>query len=163
MIAKEHALELKVDEQSLTQIEHFVDHLCDKLMINDAYFGNILMSLNEFFSLLIELETEKTVNITYTTDYQRLTVLFEPIGSDIIEALESEVDLTNVIDSEINKRIFILNKLVDKLVKGDDDSVSLVFDISALHSLVYDDRKQKLKAFYRTKEKKTIADSNDAL
>lgn len=161
MIAKEQALELQVEDQSLTQIEHFVDHLCDKLMINDAYFGNILMSLNEFFSLLIDLNSQKTVKITYQTDYQRLAVKFQPIDEDIMVALDSEVDLTNVVDSEINKRIFILNKLVDNLVKDEDNSVSLVFDISALHSIVYDDRKNKLQAFYRKKEKKTIADSND--
>ena len=161
MVAKEQALELQIEDQSLTQIEHFVDHLCDKLMINDAYFGNILMSLNEFFSLLIDLNTQKTVKISYVTDYQRLTVKFYPIDHTIVEALDSEVDLTNVVDSEINKRIFILNKLVDSIIKGEDGVVSLVFDISALHSVVYDDRKKKLQAFYRKKEKKTIADKND--
>lgn len=161
MVAKEQALELQIEDQSLTQIEHFVDHLCDKLMINDAYFGNILMSLNEFFSLLIDLQTQKNVRISYITDYQRLTVKFQPIDKEIVEALESEVDLTNVVDSEVNKRIFILNKLADNIIISDDSSVSLVFDISALHSIVYDDRKKKLQAFYRKKEKKTIADNND--
>jgi len=146
MVAKEQALELQIEDQSLTQIEHFVDHLCDKLMINDAYFGNILMS---------------NVRISYITDYQRLTVKFQPIDKETVEALESEVDLTNVVDSEVNKRIFILNKLADNIIISDDSSVSLVFDISALHSIVYDDRKKKLQAFYRKKEKKTIADNND--
>lgn len=161
MVAKEHALELHVDDQSLTQIEHFVDHLCDQLMINDAYFGNILMSLTEFFSLVVDFQKNATVKISYITDYQRLTIKFEPIDNEIIDALSSEVDLTNVVDSELNKRVFILNKLVDNIINDEGNSVSLVFDISALHSIVYDDRKKKLHAFYRKKEKKTLADNND--
>lgn len=161
MVAKENALELHVDDQSLTQIEHFVDHLCDQLMINDAYFGNILMSLTEFFSLIVDFQKKNTIKISYETDYQRLTIKFEPVDSIIIEALNSDVDLTNVVDSEINKRIFILNKLVDKFLIDDSNSVSLEFDISALHSIVYDDRKKKLQSFYREKERKKVADNND--
>ncbi len=161
MVAKEHALELHVDDQSLTQIEHFVDHLCDQLMINDAYFGNILMSLTEFFSLIVDFQKKDTIKISYETDYQRLTIKFEPVDSIIIDALNSDVDLTNVVDSEINKRIFILNKLVDNFLMDESNSVSLEFDISALHSIVYDDRKKKLQAFYREKERKKVADKND--
>jgi hypothetical protein len=78
-----------------------------------------------------------------------------------MEALNSEVDLANVVDSEINKRIFILNKLVDNFVMDENSTVALEFDISALHSVVYDDRKNKLQAFYRKKEKKKVADNND--
>jgi len=161
MVAKEQALELHVDDQSLTQIEHFVDHLCDQLMINDAYFGNILMSLTEFFSLIVDFQKKETINISYITDYQKLTIKFDPVDSIITDALNSEVDLTNVVDSEINKRIFILNKLVDNFVMDENNTVSLEFDISALHSVVYDDRKKKLQAFYRKKEKKKVADNND--
>lgn len=161
MVSKEQVLELHVDEQSLTQIEHFVDYLCDTLMINDAYFGNILMSLTEFFSLIVDFQKDQTIEISYNTDYQRLNVNFHPIIPEIIDALNSEVDLTNVVDSEINKRIFILNKLVDNIMQGENDTVSLIFDISALHSMVYDDRKNKLQAFYRKKEKKAVADKND--
>ena len=161
MVAKEHALELHVDDQSLTQIEHFVDHLCDQLMINDAYFGNILMSLSEFFSLIVDFQKKDTIKISYETDYQRLTIKFEPVDSIIIEALNSDVDLTNVVVSEINKRIFILNKLVDNFLMDESNVVSMEFDISALHSIVYDDRKRKLQAFYREKERKKVADNND--
>jgi len=161
MVAKDQALELQVDEQSLIQIEHFVDHLCDILKINDAYFGNILMSMTEFFSLLVELNRQKTINISYTTDYQRLTIGFRPVDEKTIDALKTDVDLTNVIDSELNKRIFILNKLVDNIITDERDTVSLIFDISALHSLVYDDRKNKLQAFYRKKEKKKVTGAHD--
>jgi hypothetical protein len=161
MVAKDQALELQVDEQSLIQIEHFVDHLCDILKINDAYFGNILMSMTEFFSLLVELNRQKTVNISYSTDYQRLTIGFRPVDDKTIDALKTDVDLTNVIDSELNKRIFILNKLVDNIITDESETVSLIFDISALHSLVYDDRKHKLQAFYRKKEKKKVTGTHD--
>jgi len=161
MVAKDQALELQLEEQSLTQIEHFVDHLCDLLKINDAYFGNILMSLTEFFSLLVDIGSQKTINITYKTDYQQLTIYFSPINENAIDTLKSEVDLTNVIDSEINKRIFILNKLVDKISTEKKGEVSLIFDISALHSIVYDDRKKKLQEFYRKKEKMKVGGGND--
>jgi hypothetical protein len=161
MVAKDQALELQVEEQSLTQIEHFVDHLCDLLKINDAYFGNILMSLTEFFSLIVDFNNQKTINITYLTDYQRLTINFYPVNDKTIEALQSEVDLTNVIDSETNKRIFILNKLVDKILVPNNRKISLVFDISALHSLVYDDRKKKLQAFYHKKERMKVGGIDD--
>jgi len=161
MVAKDQALELQVEEQSLTQIEHFVDHLCDLLKINDAYFGNILMSLTEFFSLLVDIGGQKTVNITYKTDYQRLTINFIPVTTEAINKLNSSVDLTNVVDSETNKRIFILNKLVDKINIEESGQVALVFDISALHSLVYDDRKLKLQAFYRKKERMKVGGTND--
>lgn len=161
MVANPHALELHVNDQSLTQVEHFVDHLCDQLMINEAYFGNILMSLTEFFSLVVDYQKNETVNISYTTDYQQLTIKIEPIDNEIVDALDTDIDLENVVDSELNKRVFILNKLVDNIIHEDDKSVSLVFDISALHSNIYDDRKMKLQAFYRKKEKKKVADNND--
>ena len=161
MVAKNQALELQVEEASLTQIEHFVDYLCDLLKINDAYFGNILMSLTEFFNIVVDTSSQKKVNLTYNTDYQRLTINFYPVNTATTEALNSEVNLNNVVDSEINKRIFILNKLADKIITNDDQKVSLVFDISALHSLVYDDRKKKLQEFYRKKEEKKVTGTND--
>jgi hypothetical protein len=141
MIAKNQALELQIDKQSIKQVEHFVYHLCDILKINVVYFGSILMSLTEFFNLLVELNRQKTINITYVTNYSQLKVNFRPVDKETVKTLNSNVDLTNVTDSELNKSIFILNKLADNIVTDKNKTVSLVFDISALHNLVYDDLK----------------------
>ncbi len=150
-----------IDPKSITQIEQFVDELFSQFQISETYYGNILMSLTEFISLIPSYQDGIGVKLTYRPGYQQVKLSVQPVSDELILLLDKKkIDLVNVLDNEENKKIYIIKKLVDEIVLKDDNVVTFIFDVGALHNEVFEDRKNKLQNFFRSKTKHKVQGNN---
>src|ERR1035437_6271235 len=70
--------ELKIvsNRENLTQVERFVEEICDAYYITNSYFGNILLAIEEAVTNAIvhgnKLDPSKEVLITFTSQANSL-------------------------------------------------------------------------------------------
>ena len=143
MLKSEQAWHIKLAPQSIKEIEKFTDLVCDSLYINDTYYGNILMALTSTFDLCLEVLPGASLKMSYNTDYQSVTINIEASSGEILPLFTGQVDLG---DDERLAKVFLVQKLSDGcIVQG--ETVSIRFDISAMHNKVYDERMKHLHAY----------------
>lgn len=160
MVANDQFLTVKLVPGEIRKIEQFVDDISDQLFINDTYYGNILMTLTELFQALCEKSPGETLKITYNTDYKIIKMTAQPIDSEIINVIETDIDIENVLDGPYSKNVYLIKSLVDQYeVSG--DAVILNFDISALHNEIYKKRADQLQSYLENKEVKKKEKSSD--
>lgn len=162
MVSNDQFLEVELVPSEIRKIEHFVDDICDQLFINDTYYGNILMSITELFNTLCEKSPGEILNITYNTDYKKVTISAQPIDSEIINVIESDINLDNILDGQFNKNIFLIKSLVDQY-EIKEDALILNFDISALHNEIYKKRAEQLQGYLKKEDVKKKQKSGDNL
>ena len=162
MVSNDQFLEVELVPSKIRKIEHFVDDICDQLFINDTYYGNILMSITELFNALCEKSRGEILNITYNTDYKKVTISAQPIDSEIINIIESDIDLDNILEGKFNKNIFLIKSLVDQY-EIKEDALILNFDISALHNEIYKKRAGQLQNYLKKEDVKKKQKSSDNL
>lgn len=162
MVSNDQFLEVELVPSEIRKIEHFVDDICDQLFINDTYYGNILMSITELFNTLCEKSPGEILNITYNTDYKKVTISAQPIDSEIINVIESDINLDNILDGQFNKNIFLIKSLVDQY-EIKEDALILNFDISALHNEIYQKRAGQLQNYLKKEDVKKKQKSSDNL
>lgn len=164
MVANDQSFEFELDPHALRDIEHFAELICDQLFINETYYGNILMSLTEFFNLLIHNKQKGSVKATYNTDYQEIRIIFQPIDSELVKQFEQEISLDSITEDYPEKSVYLISKLTDAIEIIDNDSISLTFDISALHNEVYEHRKSHLHSYFHDKkDQKKVKEKDDQL
>jgi hypothetical protein len=155
-------ISIKLQPDSIRDIENFVDTICDQLFINDTYYGNILMSLTELFNCLLDANNDnKNVNIIYNSDYKKINISFYPIDNQIIKSLTKAINLDDIIHQESNKNIFLINSLVDNITINTLGQLSFEFDISALHNEIYYNRAGLLKKYFSKQSVVKVQKHND--
>ena len=162
MVANDQSLKLTLVPREIRKIEHFVDDICDQLFIYDTYYGNILMSITELFNTLCEKSPGEVLNITYNTDYKQITITAQPIDKEIVNVIESDIDINNIMDGPFSKNVFLIKSLVDAY-EVEEDALILNFDIAALHNEIYKKRAQKLKSYLKKEDVKKKQKSGDQL
>ncbi len=148
--------ELKISSSlvNLSQIEKFVEEICDLYYLNDSYFGNILVAVEEAVKNAIihgnKNDINKQVIISYYSSSRGLTFRIEDEGKgfdhssvpDILEADESEV-------ASIGKGIFLIRAVADHVSYNDiGNSVEITFDISSMHRETTLSRINKLHQYF---------------
>lgn len=148
--------ELKISSalMNLSQIEKFVEEICDLYYLNDSYFGNILVAVEEAVKNAIihgnKNDINKLVIISYYTSSSGLTFRIEDEGEgfdyssvpDLLEADESVV-------ATIGKGIFLIRALADHVSYNDaGNTVEITFDISSMHRETTLSRIQKLHQYF---------------
>ena len=148
MVNNNQSVSIKLQPNSIRDIESFVDTICDQLFINDTYYGNILMSVTELFNYLLINNHEKKLNITYNSDYKNIIISFHPIDLQVIKSISKTIDIDDIIHQDNDKNIFLIHSLVDNITESNDDTISFEFDISALHNEIYNQRAATLKKYF---------------
>jgi len=148
MMNNNQSVSIKLQPESIRDIEKFVDTICDQLFINDTYYGNILMSLTELFNCLLTTSNNETINITYNSDYKNIVISFYNIDNHIVTSLTKPINIDDIIHQESNRNIFLINSLVDNIVINNEGNLSFEFDISALHNEIYNHRAEQLKKYF---------------
>ena len=143
---KKFVFDLKSD--SFSKLESFVDYICDQLLINETYSGNILVSLTELFNIAKESAIENIINILYTTDYQNINLIVKPIENQIVTRLKEKIKLEDTEFGSVNKSMFLITSLVDRIDFVDDQTINMSFDISAIHNKVYNHRQSTLHSYF---------------
>lgn len=162
MVANDQSLELTLVPKEIRKIEHFVDDICNQLFINDTYYGNILMSITELFNTLCEKSPGESLHITYNTDYKQIRIIAQPIDKEIVNVIESDIDLDNIMDGPYSRNIFLIKSLVDAY-EIEEDALILNFDIGALHNEIYKKRADQLQSYLKKEDVKKKQKSGDTL
>lgn len=136
-------LVFKPGMDALRQIEIYIDNLCENLFINETYYGNLQISLNNLNDWLFDLGQSSSVKLTYVTDHKILRFIIEGIDNQVYKKMRTHNELTN---SEI--KIVILKQLCDSLLIN-DGMIILNFEIGALHNSIYKSRVNLLNAYFK--------------
>jgi len=161
MVNNNQSVSIKLQPEFIRDIENFVDTICDQLFINDTYYGNILMAITELFNYLVDNENEKNVNITYNSDYKNIVVSFQPVDLQVINKLSRVVTIDEIINEDNDKNIFLIHSLVDNISMNNNDTLSLKFDISALHNQIYNQRSALINKYFTKQTIIKVKTEND--
>jgi serine/threonine-protein kinase RsbW len=80
---KKHTLNIKSDIHELPEIERFIENVCDYYNLNNNYFGNIMVAVNEAVENAIIHGNENNANKT-------VSLQFELVPSGILFTIEDE-------------------------------------------------------------------------
>ncbi|HSV76437.1 MAG TPA: hypothetical protein VLH37_05340 [Bacteroidales bacterium] len=155
MVELEKRLVVKASLEELPKVEFFVEKICDQFNIFNSYFGNILFSVCEVFTLLAS-ETDsskKKIQLYFYADAKGLNFrvalkdrFFEIAGicQKTTEELLMGDDLTPT-----EKSLLSVNLLVDEMnFNSKNESVDLVFYISSIHMNAYKHRISLLDTYF---------------
>lgn len=152
-------ISIDVNESAQRKLEQFVENICDKLMINETYFGNLISVMNSLVSLLIEYQPHTDITISYNTDYQDVTVVFTGVSRETSGLLKIQpVNLNN----DIVTNIFTIQSLT-KDILIDNNKLSFVFDIEAMSSDIYNRRKGFLIDYFQGNKIQNTVNSHDQI
>ncbi len=162
MVNNDQSVSIDLIPECIRDIEQFVDTVCDQLFINDTYYGNILMSVSELFNYLIENNESNTINITYNSDYKSINIAFQPVDNQLVNKISNKIGFDHVLENDENKDLFLIHSLVDNINLIDEQTLSLEFDISALHNEIYKQRSALLKIYFSKKSvEEKVSNHND--
>ncbi len=162
MVVNNQSITIDLKPDNIRDIELFVDTVCDQLFINDTYYGNILMSVTELFNYLVENNQKESINITYNSNYENINISFHSVDNQLVAYLSEDVDFDKLIHQDSNKNLFLIRSLVDKIHNVNEDTISLEFDISALHNKIYQKRYTLLKNYFsKHSVKEKVNNHND--
>lgn len=161
MVNNNQSVSIKLQPESIRDIEIFVDAICDQLFINDTYYGNILMSLTEIFNFLIANSPNDKLNITYNSDYKTIAISFYPIDNQIVRSISRPIDIDEIINQDGDKNIFLIHSLVDNISNSGEEKLTFEFDISALHNEIYKKRAAILKNYFSKQTIEKVYKEND--
>ncbi len=142
MTTKNNRVTIKVEPSGQYYIEQYIDNVCDKLQINEVYYGNLLTGINILFSLLIETQFNTHVTIGYKTDYHKINVEFTGVSRETMELIKQKADNVDGDD-----QLIILYNLTEDVIVN-DGKVSLVFNIGAMNYEIYQVRKKLLNDYF---------------
>ena len=148
MVNNNQSVSIKLQPNSIRDIESFVDTICDQLFINDTYYGNILMSLTELFNYLHINNQKEDINITYNSDYKDIVMSFQPVDYQLIKRFSVTINVDEILLQNNDETIFLIQSLVDNITIKNEDTLSFEFDISALHNEIYNQRAATLKKYF---------------
>ena len=161
MVNNNYTVSVELNPNSIRNIESFVDSVCDQLFINDTYYGNILMSVTELFNFLVENNEYKQLEITYNSNYEKMTIGFQPIDIQVVESFSSKTDFEDIIKGDREKTMYLIKSLVDNIII-ENEKLLLEYDISALHNEIYQKRKSLLKEYFTIqKAEEKVKHQND--
>ena len=125
--------------ESLTQVERFVEEICDAYYITNSYFGNILLAIEEGVKNAIihgnKQDPQKDVLVTFTSLANRLCFVISDEGSgfdtykvpDPLSADDADIETTG-------KGIFLIRSLADKMqFNPSGNQVEIIFYISSIY------------------------------
>ena len=155
MVNNNYTVSVDLAPNSIRNIESFVDSVCDQLFINDTYYGNILMSVTELFNYLVANNEYRQVEITYNSNYEKMTIGIQPVDIQVVDSFSSKIDFEDIIKGDKEKTLYLIHSLVDNIII-ENNKLLLEYDISALHNEIYQKRKSLLKEYFtiqKTEEK----------
>lgn len=158
----ENPFVIDLNTDGISTLERFVEYVCDQLFMNDTYSGNLLIALSEFLSLNQIITKKGKVNLSYSTDFQKIKINFQPIENQVITILQSEVTIDETLSDSAKRSIYLLHTLVDEMAMINDNTITLSFDISAIHNKIYMQRSHALNAYFNQAKVK-IVKRNDSI
>jgi serine/threonine-protein kinase RsbW len=153
---KEHILELNSSLSELNKLTAFVEQISDEHNINNSYFGNILISLNEAVENAIihankqDFDKKVTVHFLHNEVALEFRVIDEGNGFDF-DNIPDPTDINN--NEKEGRGVFLIRKLADNSAYDKEKRCMLIsFKTSSINKELASKRVGLLKKF----EKETI-------
>lgn len=129
-------IELASKLESLSEIENFIDDVCEQNMFGEDHYGNILIALTEAVNNAIthgnKLDPNKKVNLNMETTVSdvEFTIKDEGAGFDVNNV--PDPTLPENIEKLSGRGIFLMKALADKVDFEENGTIiKLKFSISA--------------------------------
>lgn len=143
---------------NLVQIEQFVEEICDAYNINNNYFSNILIALNEAVKNAIvhgnKLDSTKTVNIKFETEPSGLKFVITDAGEGFDyrstqDPTDPEIEFTGS-----GTGLFLIETLSDEVHFNEaGNSIELTFTTASINYELSVKRVDALAKYFRVSQK----------
>ncbi|MCX6250305.1 MAG: ATP-binding protein [Bacteroidetes bacterium] len=138
----------------MTKVILFVEEICDTYHLNETYYGNILVSIEEAVrnAILHGNKNDTRKNVTIASEWIRnglkFTVEDEGEGFDF-DSVPDPLDISGNADKRRGTGIFLIKTLSDQVrynAKG--NAVEIVFNISSIGQETNIKRIKQLKGYF---------------
>ena len=137
-------------QKNISQVERFVEEICDEHYISASYFGNIMLAMDEAVTNAIvhgnKQDRQKKVTITFQRNKSGFCFVIEDEGEgfnykNIPDPIESE-DVSG-------NGIFLMRSLADKVYFNETGNrVELIFSTSSISQETTLNRISQLKKYF---------------
>ena len=155
---KKHTLKIKSDPNEISEVERFVENICDYYNLNSTYFGNIMVAVTEAVENAIvhgNLQNkEKFVLIHFDFSQKGIDFTIEDEGSGF--DYNSIPDATDAQGNPEKKGtgIYLIKALADEVHFIDKGrKIQLIFNITSINSEVFINRKKHIDEYFKIKKK----------
>lgn len=134
-------------QNSLNEIEYFVDEICEEYNLSNSLYGNILISITESIKILEKYS--KQGRISFHGNKSSLKFTFDSFkqiegAESIFDYKEGNTDLS----SDPDKSIFMVNALSDDLIiDRENEQIICVFKNKGKEAEISKHRKDFLKKY----------------
>lgn len=134
-------------ENSLNEIEYFVDEICEEFNLSNSLYGNILICITESIKILEKYTTQG--EITFQVDQADLKFSFNNFKQiDGIESIFTSEEGKSDLTSDPDKSIFMVNALSDDLIiDRDNQQIICIFKSDEVKVEISKHRKDFLKKY----------------
>lgn len=138
-------------EESLNNVESFVDEICDNLNLNHTFYGNIIIAITEVINLLGKYGSGG--RIIFSNLKKELSFKFLELSENLkMEELFEVKDSKNDLNSDIERSIFMIKALCDNLeIDRDNKELRIIFNNSGVDTTISKHRKDFLKKYLEQK------------
>jgi serine/threonine-protein kinase RsbW len=147
--------------ENLTQVERFVEEICDAYYITNSYFGNILLAIEEAVKNAIihgnKLDPQKEVLITFTSQANSLCFVVTDQGPGFnTNSLPDPLSADDTAIEHTGKGIFLISSLADNMkFNPAGNQVEIIFYISSIYHETTLNRISQLNKYFQ--KQKTLA------
>jgi serine/threonine-protein kinase RsbW len=147
--------------ENLTQVERFVEEICDAYYITNSYFGNILLAIEEAVKNAIlhgnKQDSAKEVIITFTSQANSLCFIVADQGNGFdINKLPDPLAADDASIEHTGKGIFLIRSLADNMqFNPAGNQVEIIFYISSIYHETTINRISQLNKYFQ--KQKTLA------
>jgi serine/threonine-protein kinase RsbW len=140
-------------------VQQLIEDFCDEYNINNTYFGNISVTVNEAVKNAIihgnQLNAEKKVNIIIGKDSTSFIFIISDNGKGFdFNKLPDPTDINN--ETFTGTGIYLIKSLADKVeFKNNGKTVEIYFYVVSINAALASERANKLTSYHSTKSKKT--------
>ncbi len=129
--------------KNLNHIQRFVEEVCDEYNINNSYFGNITVAINEAVRNAIihgnKSDENKKVYIAFGRKNEAMIFVIKDQGSGF--DYHNLIDPTEEIGDNIGTGIFLINLLSDNVSFSDNGStIEISFFIKSINQNLANER-----------------------
>lgn len=128
---------------NINLVQRFVEEVCDEFNINNSYFGNISVAINEAVKNAIvhgnKLDEKKSVYIAFGRKNEALIFVIKDQGDGF--DYHNLIDPTEEIGDNIGTGIFLINLLSDNVCFLDNGStVEISFYVKSINQSLANER-----------------------
>lgn len=154
---KKHTLKIKSDLHQITEVERFVEDICDYYNLNNSYFGNIIVAVTEAVENAIihgnQENKEKYVLIHFDFSQKGIGFTIEDEGRGFdFNSIPDPTDMQNNPEKK-GTGIYLIKVLADNVhFLENGRKVQLTFNITSINKEVFINRKKHINEYFKVKK-----------